>query len=234
VTAPRCALEWAVVLLPASGGAPEPDQLAEALGRAGLEVILSVAIEEQILGDAVEWHSMAVIRAVGGIDPSAIARSPSGNLVGEGYLSASVILPCQRIELDAVTDQNPRTWDEVDFPPTAEDPALLAVHLLSFEQPDEGSPRRVLDRSMGGLVDPAHGVRPEAWFFSCESHRPEGAWSEIRCNVYPSRAAFMAVVFDPERLGGHSAEESPGLHDPYTLLARLQQTDLEALSRREA
>jgi hypothetical protein len=45
-------------------------------------------------------------------------------------------------------------------------------------------------------------------------------WDQIRFNVFPSRAAFMAVVFDPERLEAQKAYRETAIADTYTLITR--------------
>ncbi|HAN35541.1 MAG TPA: hypothetical protein DCQ52_08845, partial [Acidimicrobiaceae bacterium] len=45
-------------------------------------------------------------------------------------------------------------------------------------------------------------------------------WDQIRFNVFPSRAAFMAVVMDPERLAAQAAHRETAIADTYTLITR--------------
>jgi hypothetical protein len=45
-------------------------------------------------------------------------------------------------------------------------------------------------------------------------------WDQIRFNVFPSRAAFMAVVLDPERLAAQAAHRETAIADTYTLITR--------------
>ena len=42
----------------------------------------------------------------------------------------------------------------------------------------------------------------------------------MRFNVFPSRAAFEAVAFDPARLAAQADHREPAIADTYTLMLR--------------
>ena len=45
-------------------------------------------------------------------------------------------------------------------------------------------------------------------------------WDQVRFNAFPSREAFMAVVFDPERLEAQKGHREVAIADTYTLVLR--------------
>ena len=67
----------------------------------------------------------------------------------------------------------------------------------------------------------AQGVRIDGWF-DVEG-TPVGdarRWDQVRFNAFPSRAAFAAVVNDPERRDAHAAHREGAMSDTYTLVLR--------------
>jgi hypothetical protein len=45
-------------------------------------------------------------------------------------------------------------------------------------------------------------------------------WDQARFNAFPSKAAFMAVVLDPDRLRAQAEHREVALADTYTLILR--------------
>ncbi|MEO1056055.1 MAG: hypothetical protein AAFY28_03995, partial [Actinomycetota bacterium] len=46
------------------------------------------------------------------------------------------------------------------------------------------------------------------------------SWHQVRFNTFPSRAAFMAVALDPDRLAAHSEHRETAIADTYALGVR--------------
>ncbi len=46
------------------------------------------------------------------------------------------------------------------------------------------------------------------------------SWDQVRFNAFPSRAAFMAVVKDPERLRAQREHRETAIADTYTMILR--------------
>ena len=47
-------------------------------------------------------------------------------------------------------------------------------------------------------------------------------WDQVRFNVFPSKAAFMAVALDPERLAAQADHREVAIADTYTFIIRPQ------------
>jgi hypothetical protein len=45
-------------------------------------------------------------------------------------------------------------------------------------------------------------------------------WDQVRFNAFPSKAAFMAVVADPDRLAAQKDHREPSIADTYALILR--------------
>jgi hypothetical protein len=66
-----------------------------------------------------------------------------------------------------------------------------------------------------------HGVRISGWFGVEGTIVGDGRqWDQARFNAFPSKAAFMAVVFDPDRLEAHHDHREVAIADTYTLILR--------------
>lgn len=51
-------------------------------------------------------------------------------------------------------------------------------------------------------------------------------FDQVRCNLFPSLAAFTAVVRDPNRMAAQRAHREPALADSYTMILRPSIYDL--------
>ena len=67
----------------------------------------------------------------------------------------------------------------------------------------------------------AHGGRVAGWFAAEGTILGDGrTWDQVRFNAFPSKAAFMAVVFDPARLEAQKNNREPAIADTYTMIVR--------------
>ena len=74
-----------------------------------------------------------------------------------------------------------------------------------------------------------HGVRIAGWFAVEGTIVGDGrAWHQVRFNAFPSKAAFMAVVFDPDRLEAQKDHREKAIADTYTMIVRASLDDIAA------
>ena len=105
-------------------------------------------------------------------------------------------------------------------PPTAADPYVVVVHVIKFKDDDRRDEMATYTDHAAKIAVP-HGVRLAAWTQVEGTIMGDGReWDQIRFNVFPSRAAFMAVVMDPERLAAQAAHRETAIADTYTLITR--------------
>jgi hypothetical protein len=75
-------------------------------------------------------------------------------------------------------------------------------------------------RAAGEVAMP-HGVRISGWFAAEGTILGDGrTWDQVRFNLFPSKAAFMAVVMDPARLEAQRTSREPAIADTYTMIVR--------------
>nr|MCH9802989.1 hypothetical protein [bacterium] len=66
-----------------------------------------------------------------------------------------------------------------------------------------------------------HGLRLNGWFAVEGTIIGDGrAWHQVRFNEFPSKAAFMAVVIDPNRLAAQKDHREVAIADTYTMIVR--------------
>jgi hypothetical protein len=114
-------------------------------------------------------------------------------------------------------------WSEVPHPPTEDDGEVVVVHVLAFHD-DVGA---MSPEDMETYTDHAarvavpNGARVAGWFAVEGTIIGDGRrWDQVRFNAFPSRRAFMAVVFDPDRLEAQRDHREPAIADTYTLVTR--------------
>ena len=101
---------------------------------------------------------------------------------------------------------------------------MVVVHVIRYQTDQPG---RAAGEDMAAYQDEAarvavpQGVRVAGWFRVEGTILGDGrAWDEVRFNAFPSRAAFEAVVFDPERLAAQAEHRDAAVADTYTLILR--------------
>jgi len=122
---------------------------------------------------------------------------------------------------------SPPPPDEVPNPGTPEDPEVAIVHLLKYNEaadygPDSNEPERtgreamLLYQQAATPVALEQGVDPVAWFeIEGVLIGDEREWDEFRINLFPSHAAFDAVVADPTRQAGQVHRQA-AIKDTYS------------------
>lgn len=112
-------------------------------------------------------------------------------------------------------------WEDVPHPPTDEDPAIVVFHLLRFAERAGAGASMVSYQDAAGAVAVPHGVRIGGWLTVEGTILGDGrSWDEARFNRFPSRAAFLAVATDPDRLAAQADHREPAIADTYTLVLR--------------
>jgi hypothetical protein len=188
----------------------------------GAELVFLADVEAQLVGDDQAWDRIAVVRYPTRQSFLAMQQLPEYQALHEhkeaGMASTFVIV------------SRPSPWpdppvgapalDEVPHPSTSTDPPVVLLHVLRYRD-GLRSPDMEVYQDVAGAVGLAHGVRIAAWFDVEGTVVGDGrAWDEIRFNVFPSRAAFEAVAFDPDRLAAQADHREPAIADTYTVMLR--------------
>lgn len=137
-------------------------------------------------------------------------------------MASTIVMGCLPIDTSGPADEFAKVdWDDVEHPPTAEDGPVIVMHVIRFADNTGGG------SAMEGYHDAAfpvaarHGARIAGWY------RVEGTilgdgrtWHQVRFNQFPSKAAFMAVATDPDRLAAQREHREPAIADTYALILR--------------
>jgi hypothetical protein len=184
-------------------------------------------VETQLLGDPPPWDRVAVVRYPTRRSFIEMQQRPdfvehhvhkdagmAATIVTMGLPFAPPPAPADAPELD-----------QVPFPSTPDDPRIVVVHAVAFDR--EGAELADSVEALRNYTEHAarvavpHGVHIDGWFRCEGTIIGDGRrWDQVRFNAFPSRAAFMAVVQDPDRLEAQHEFREPAMSDTYTMIVR--------------
>jgi hypothetical protein len=134
-------------------------------------------------------------------------------------MASTFVICCRPAEWPEVPADAPAP-DAVPHPSTPDHGPVVLLHVLRYH---EGRRSEDMDvyRGTAGRVGLRHGVRIHAWLDVEGTVVGDGrGWDDVRFNVFPSRTAFEAVAFDPDRLATGADDRPPAIADTYTLMLR--------------
>lgn len=198
------------------------------LAAIGAEIAFVADVDQQLLGDAPSWDRVAIVKYPtrrSFIDMQSRADFKAKHVHKDAGMAETIVMggqPMPAPTLPAGVEETP--WDRVLHPPTEDDGPVTVLHVLRFEDvPASGSTPTHMEQYQraAAVVAAAHGVRIPAWFAIEGTIVGDGrAWHQARFNVFPSRAAFMAVVADPARLTAQAEHREAAIADTYTMVLR--------------
>jgi len=203
----------------------EADDLYAPLGplkAIGAQVVFVADVDTQFLNDSPKWDRIGVVKY-----PSRRAFLEMQNRPDfkelhhhkEAGMAETIVCGCLPMPVPALPDDAP-TWDDVPHPPTADDPYVVVIHVIKFKNPESRGEMATYTDHAGKVAVP-NGVRLAAWTEVEGTILGDGReWDQVRFNVFPSREAFMKVVFDPERLAAQAAHRETAIEDTYTFITR--------------
>jgi hypothetical protein len=134
--------------------------------------------------------------------------------MAETIVCGSLPMPLPELPADAPT------WAEVPHPPTDDDGYVVVIHVIKFKD-DERRNEMATYQDHAAKIAVPNGVRLAAWMQVEGTIMGDGRqWDQIRFNVFPSLAAFMAVASDPDRIAAQGAHRETAIADTYTLITR--------------
>jgi hypothetical protein len=136
-------------------------------------------------------------------------------------MAETIVMGCVPISPPALANEFTEVaWADVEHPSTTEDGPIVVVHALRFAE-DVG------EAAMDGYHDAAfrvaarHGARIGGWYGVEGTIVGDGRrWDQVRFNLFPSNAAFLAVVADPERQAAQKEHRERAIADTYTMIVR--------------
>lgn len=198
----------------------------EFLNEIGAEIVFVAEVESRLISsDGTEWDQIAIVRY-----PS---RALFFQMTQNEEFRARAVHKDAGLEKSLVMvahlqeRQQPPKPEPIPHPATPEDPAVAIAHLVKFNEladygPDSDEPERsgkdamsLYEQAATGVAL-AQGVGPISWFEIEGVFIGDGRdFDEFRINVFPSHAAFDAVVSDPTRLAGQ-VHRAAAIADTYT------------------
>jgi len=196
------------------------------LDAVGAEIVFAGKVEEQLLGDAPKWDRIAVVKYPTRRSFTAMqerADFQALHVHKDAALASTIVMAGQPMGSPGGADSELPDWSEVPHPPTDDDGPLMVVHALRFHEDLQARTPDDMNAYTGHAAEVAvpHGGRVSGWFAVEGTVVGDGRrWDQVRFNLFPSRRAFMAVVFDPDRLAAQRDHREPAIADTYTLTAR--------------
>jgi hypothetical protein len=198
------------------------------LAAIGAEIVFVADVDQQLLGDEPTWDRVAIVKYPtrrSFIDMQSRPDFQVKHVHKDAGMASTIVMggiPFAVPERPAGVAEVP--WDQVPHPPTDDDPYVVVLHVLSFEDPAAlGETPEAMQRytNHAARVAGEHGVRLPAWFGIEGTIVGDGRqWHQARFNAFPSKAAFMAVVLDPDRLKVQAEHREVALADTYTMVLR--------------
>ena len=191
----------------------------------GAEPVFLADVDSQLLGPEPAWDRVAVVKYStrrSFIDMQSRPDFQARHVHKEAGMAATIVAGCQPIgsPADGMDPAALPDWSEVPHPPTDDDGPVVVLHLIRFH-PGQADDEMVRYQDEAAKVAVPHGVRISGWFGVEGTIVGDGRqWDQARFNAFPSRAAFMAVVFDPERLEAQADHRETAIADTYTMILR--------------
>ncbi len=191
----------------------------------GAEVVFVADVEDQLLGDSPKWDRIGIVKyptRKSFIDMQSRPDFQEKHVHKEAGMAATIVMGTQPIASpqDSADPTQFPDWADVPHPPTDEDGPVTVLHLIRFH-PGQADDHMVEYQNHAANSAVPHGVRIDGWFGVEGTIIGDGRqWDQVRFNTFPSKRAFMAVVFDPERLEAQKEHRETAIADTYTLILR--------------
>ncbi len=198
------------------------------LAAVGAEVVFVADVESQLLGDAPRWDRVAVVeyptrRAF--VDLQQRGDFRRLHLHKEAGMAETIVIGCLPIPVPGTPPgvELP-DWDQVPHPATDGDGPISVCHVIRFgDAPDTQvmpEDMEAYQASIAGLAV-RHGIRISGWFAVEGTIVGDGRqWDQVRFNSFPSRAAFMALINEPDAVRARRRHRDAAIADTYTMILR--------------
>jgi hypothetical protein len=195
----------------------------EILADIGAEVVFVGDVDTQFINTEPRWDRVAIAkyptrRAF--IEMQSRPDFQAKHVHKDAGMAATIVMGCQPAETPVDVDGRLAPWSDVPHPPTPEDGPIAVLHVIKYA---EGGGREKMVEYQTRAIDAAGpaGVRIGGWFDVEGTIVGDGrSWDQARFNLFPSKAAFMAVALDPDRLAAQAAHREPAMSDTYTMILR--------------
>ena len=195
----------------------------ESFAAIGAELVFVATVEAQLLGPSPVWDRVGIVRYPtrrSFMEMQARQDFQAKHVHKEAGMRETIVMAGLPLEAPPIPDDAPG-WDAVPHPSAADDGPVVVLHVIRYATDRTGGEDMAAYQDEAGRVAVPQGVRVAGWFQVEGTILGDGrAWDQARFNSFPSRAAFEAVVFDPERLAAQADHRDVAVADTYTLILR--------------
>lgn len=197
----------------------------DVLADLGAEPVFFAEVDAQLLGESPSWERVAVVKYPTRRSFLEMQQRPdfqAKHVHKEAGMAETIITACLPIPSPngSLAPASVPDWSDVPHPPTDDDGPVTVLHLIRFHPGKADTDMASYQRHAAEVAVP-HGLRVSGWFGVEGTIVGDGrAWDQARFNAFPSKAAFRAVVLDPDRLEAQRAHREVAIADTYTLVLR--------------
>lgn len=197
----------------------------DVLADIGAQVAFVADVSDQLLGAEPRWDRVGVVRYPtrrSFIEMQSRPDFREKHVHKEAGMAETIVMGCLPIPSpqDRADAPQPVDWDDVPHPPTDQDGPVTVLHVVRFH-PGQAATEMAAYEDDAARVAVPHGVRISGWFAVEGTIVGDGRqWDQARFNQFPSRAAFLAVAADPDRLAAQAAHREVAIADTYTMILR--------------
>ena len=200
----------------------------ESLAAVGAKIVFLADVEDVLLGDGVMWDRVAVVKYPTRRSFIEMQSRPDfrrQHVHKDAGMQQTIVIGCQPMT-SLIPSEGIGTvdWAEVEHPPTDDDGPVMVLHVIRYhdvQAADITPPHMEAYQSAAARVAARHGGSVATWFAVEGTILGDGRhWDQVRFNLFPSKRAFMAVVFDPERLEAQHEHRETAIADTYTMILR--------------
>lgn len=200
----------------------------ESLRAVGAEIVFFGDVDQQLLGDDTVWDRIGVVKyptRKSFIDMQSRPEFQESHEHKDAGMEKTFVIGCRPMELpDAFGHGASVDWADVPHPPTEEDGPAMVLHVLRYHgAPVAGRTPDHMEayQSAAAVAASEHGARISGWFAVEGTIIGDGRqWHQVRFNLFPSKAALMAVVADRARLEAQKEHRDVTIADTYTMIVR--------------
>jgi hypothetical protein len=188
----------------------------------GAEPVFFADVDTQFFNDTPKWDRVGIVKYPSRrsfIEMQTRKDFQELHAHKEAGMAETIVCGTLPLPLPELPPDAP-TWAEVPHPPTADDGYVVVIHVIKFKD-DERRNEMATYQDHAAKIAVPNGVRLAAWMQVEGTIMGDGReWDQIRFNVFPSRAAFMAVALDPDRIAAQGVHRETAIADTYSLITR--------------
>ena len=213
---------WMVSIQRADGTLDSVQSVADV---AGGEVVLAGDIVRQVDGDGTPWNQLTVVKYPTRRNFCQLIHHPAFK-DHPGFermrLREAIILGCiPSPSMPVPSNLHVPAWNAVPHPANDDDSPVVVVHAIRYADTDWSPEDMAAYAHALAAASVPHGARATRWFAVEGTMIGDGReWDDVRFTMYPSEAAYMAVVNDLDHILAYERHRAHLIADSYTLILR--------------